>query len=159
MNKREKIIVAMAIIALLYGIWNYLFEHKKKNFSLTKVNMESLKRSSLAIANKTNLSNQERVIYALIEKNIHDPFMYFQSKKINRDTQKINPKISFEYKGFVVSGDKRIAIINGRDYCEGDELKERGFRVWTILEDKVIIKGPGKSNFIVVPFVDNIKTN
>ena len=159
MNKREKIIVAMAIIALLYGIWNYLFEHKKKNISLTKINIESLKKSALAIANKTNLSNQDKVIYALIEKNIHDPFMYFKSKKFNRDAKKINQKISFEYKGFVVSGNKRIAIINGRDYCEGEELKERGFKVCNILEDKVIIKGPGKNNFIVVPFVDNIKTN
>ena len=159
MNKREKIIVAMAIIALLYGIWNYLFEHKKKNISLTKINIESLKKSALAIANKTNLSNQDKEIYALIEKNIHDPFMYFKSKKFNRDAKKINQKISFEYKGFVVSGNKRIAIINGRDYCEGEELKERGFKVCNILEDKVIIKGPGKNNFIVVPFVDNIKTN
>ncbi len=71
----------------------------------------------------------------------------------------VNSNISFEYKGFVISGGKRFAIINGREYGEGDELKEKGFRVWSILKDKVVIKGPGKSNFIVVPFIDNIKTN
>jgi len=159
MNKREKVIVTIAIIALLYGIWNYLFEHKKTNISLKKVNIESLKRSAFSIATKTNISNQEMIIYDLIQKGVRDPFLYLTSKKSDKDEQRASSKISFEYKGFVVSGDKRVAIINGRDYCEGDELKEKGFKVWTILEDKVVIKGPGKSNFIIVPFVDNIKTN
>lgn len=51
-----------------------------------------------------------------------------------------------EYTGYLSAGDRRFAIIDGREYAVGDRLVDEPFTVMTILPDSVIIQGCGTLN-------------
>ncbi len=57
----------------------------------------------------------------------------------------------FAYNGFVQRGNRRVAVINNREYMAGDQLEEKGFFVEKISPSKVIIKNKKAGSAFEIP--------
>ena len=51
-----------------------------------------------------------------------------------------NEKITFNYTGYMEYGRKKVAIINGLEYGEGEKLETPGYVLKAIFPGKVIIE-------------------
>ena len=61
------------------------------------------------------------------------------------------PKIEFVYTGYLEVGRKRMAIINGMEYREGEALDIKGFVLKSVSPTKVVIENRGIGATLNVP--------
>lgn len=157
MSKREKVILIVAALALLYGAYDFIFHKNKTRNNLKKtVDVQKVQKDILSTLAKNHLTKNEKIIESLLNAKIKDPFIYKKVEKSitnKKDTQITN----LIYSGFVMLGDKKVAIINNKEYQEGDELDIKNYLVWQIFDTKVVLKGPGKDNFVTLPLIDFLK--
>ncbi len=153
MEKREKIIVAISIIAAVYGALDFLVLSKKDDSS------EVIQQNSSEIitAAKTKLSSQaiDGQVQNLIKK-INSPWpedIFFrrphdniaEEGSSNADKEAIIQQFTptlFNYSGFLEMADEKIAIINGTDYKLDDNIK--GFTLTQISKDKIQVTLQGE---------------
>ncbi|SDN70104.1 hypothetical protein SAMN04488516_10540 [Desulfonauticus submarinus] len=154
MSKREKIILILAFITIIYGIYVFLYENTTPRVSIqNKIDIENLKRQ-IKLNMSVNLTPLEKDILFLVISKVKDPFLYTSLNKNMKVFTK--QQIKFEYSGYVFIGDKKYAVINGKEYTEGERLDIGNFKVLKISKTKVILKGSGKNNIITIPFIDEI---
>jgi len=159
MSKREKIIVFLMVLSLVYGFYVFYIEAPAKKGTLEKNSkLESLNKFISHIANLTKESLSEIDSY-IIEKAPKqwdkDPLLSsdtkFQFKAENTEEALSALKINIKYTGYLKMGAKNIAILNGLEYEEGEELENSGFIIRKILPDQVILEIKGKQKEITIP--------
>ena len=158
MSRREKIIVGSALICLLYGGYTFFFKKTDVRYSRNKVDVSNIEQGIWSKLNSDRLTPAEMKALSILRQRSRDPFLYLKEPTKKDNTTLGTNNLSLDYNGFVYVGNKKFAIINGREYGEGESLDIDGYKVVSIFKDKVIIKGPGKRNFIIIPFVDELKT-
>lgn len=155
MNKREKIIIFLAVSALLYGIFDYFVFSSLKNSSdeaiqseTTKNNLAVLttldgKLASLQIMAKNQ--NKDSYLISMIESEWkNDPFL-----KLKKAPEKFVDKsmesaatidvLELNYSGFI-QYDKRIfAVINGMEYVAGEYIKDTEYQIVRITSNKIVL--------------------
>ena len=155
MNKREKIIIFLAVSALLYGIFDYFVFSSLKNSSdeaiqseTTKNNLAVLttldgKLASLQIMAKNQ--NKDSYLISMIESEWkNDPFL-----KLTKAPEKFVDKsmesaatidvLELNYSGFI-QYDKRIfAVINGMEYVAGEYIKDTEYQIVRITSNKIVL--------------------
>jgi len=161
MNKREKIIVLIAVLIGAYGLVDYLFLSgdkdiaKKAEFILQKNEIEEF--ANLA---GIDLSNVEAVIKknnpSFLMERIEsewkkDPFKAFQTpmiqdKKMNEEVQDVPELI---YSGFIQIGNQFMAVINGMEYMAGETIKDVGFKIRKIMPGKVVLQTKSMKEMII----------
>lgn len=157
MSNREKVILILAVVAILYGGYNFIFSKKNtKNIPQKTVDIQKIQKETINTLAKYSLSKSDKIVEGLMKNDTKDPFTY---KKVEKDIKKKeDTKITnLTYNGYVMLNNKKVAIINNKEYQEGDELDIKSYFVEQIFENKVVIKGPGKDNFITVPLIDLLK--
>jgi hypothetical protein len=147
LNKRQIIIIIIAVMALLYGAYTLLSSGKeqkdiKKSDSVEKSNYISSITSEL-IKNPLNLTDAYIVSRAEADWG-KNPFWEKGSYKewANRDdakTKKDDPAAKIIYSGYVDVGKKKMAVINGLEYSVGDKLEIAGYVLKKITALKVVI--------------------
>ncbi|WP_457570746.1 hypothetical protein [Desulfovulcanus sp.] len=160
MSKREKIILAIAVIVITYGLYSFVVENSKKNSpeAPKTENFSSLTRNTLNKLSANKLDPKTLYILELINQSWeNDPFI--KNKFIKAVKVKKADDVHFEYTGYVEMGSTRIAIINGREYTIGENLEIEGYTLKNIYPHLVIIKGPGYKNEISVPYQEEIILN
>ncbi len=154
MKTREKIIIVFAILALLYGGFDYFFLSSDKNqiidsetqnqFSefLEKVNATLAK---LNIMEKKN-TNPDYLITMIESEWANDPFSKIEKlSKKNKDGSNdqeslIDQEMSgLIYSGFIKLGNKMLAVIDGMEYTTGEIIKDSGYKIIKITREKVLI--------------------
>lgn len=161
MTKREKIILFLTGIVILYGAYSFIFPSKtKQTINNQQANFNTLKTELLKSLNQHFLTPKEVRIYQLLkQKQLSDPFLYTTAPKatpsLTENSQ--NLSIQFKYTGYVFLNNNRFAVINGKEYKEGEPLEIRGFSLLKVNESYILIKGPGKNNIIKVPFLDTLE--
>lgn len=155
MSKREKIIMGCMIAAVLFGAYSLLFDSGSKK-SLLKVKVSAqgppiqqyvieligqLKKVD-ANAADTSLLNQaqgtlNRNPFYREVASAEDADAAVEMEKRIREAPRA--AAHFSYTGYVEMGKTRLAILNGREFAEGDLLNAEGMYLKKISHTAVVI--------------------
>ena len=165
MSNREKIIVGLMLLTVVYGVYTLFFEGKGKGkssitstaaVSATK-QLENLNAfiAKVAEASRAGLSKEDKYIISRAESAWkQDPLTTVEltdrpEDEINQQKQQViqttGPQLNVSYTGFMQMGDKKFAIIDGFEYAAGDELQQGGFKVGSITPRQVVIVSTDRS--------------
>jgi hypothetical protein len=151
MSRREKIIIALAIVAVSYGAYSYLVPaNSDTSPEVPREAIEKSKQVSGEIREKlkTELdlsSRQLSVLEEIRQPWPKDPFMArnaSQPEKEDATEDKQGADRPIVYSGFVRVGGNRYAVINGNEYTTGDSVRGTPFTVLEISRDVLVLKGP-----------------
>lgn len=152
MSNREKIIVALMVLSVVYGGYIMFFESPKQANTFSAGGdreLEALNTFITKIADKAKSGASKEQAYALDKAQAswkQDPLVQLEAKKVEVDTGP-QPVLDarVQYTGFLQMGDARLAIINGMEYEAGDRLEPGGFIIRSILPNHVVVAPPGKN--------------
>jgi len=150
MSKREKILVGLSILTVVYGLYVWLLASPQP--AATAVNDKDQKELNafiLKVAEKTAARLSKNQAYALQKAQDQwkrDPLIQIEPKAAEEVEERQEPVLTSKaiYTGFLRMGDKRLAIINGMEYEIGDILEPDGFIIRSISPSSVVIAPPGK---------------
>jgi hypothetical protein len=165
MTSREKIIVGLMLLSVVYGVYAVFFESKGGTQEITTISatkqLENLNAfiTKVAEASKAGLSKEDKYIIQLAEAEWkQDPLISAELKdRPESEIQKAKkvapvsiPDLSISYTGFMQMGDIKFAIINGVEYATGDRLEQGDYILRSITPNRVVIvsTGPGKKRYI-----------
>ena len=162
MEKREKIIVVFAALALLYGVYVLFLEPKPQapTFASAKNDLDTLNSfiTKVATATKVGLSERDSYIIQKAENQWRrDPFIRIKKRtQAEVEAQEIHelaePKYEILYTGYLEMGTIRLAIINGNEYETGDRLDQGDYIVRSISSTQVVVATTdGSKNLFIVP--------
>jgi hypothetical protein len=156
---REKIIVGLLCGSILYGLASLVFfPGERKPLFVSEKELTELKSLAGILSedlDKGAIKDSERRILELTDMPWGaDPFV---GKKLAvvASKGKERREMVFAYTGYIDSGGKKLAIVNGLEYESGDELRPGGYFMVAIDESQVILREKGKEEAIVVPFTGN----
>lgn len=159
MSKREKIIVAMMVLSLVYGFYIFFIEPApRKGHALTDSKLDAFNKfiSNIAVLTKDGLSEIDAYIIENIgSKWTKDPL--FRTKKGGQfnDKGELIPdspgKMGITYSGYLQMGNQSLAIINGSEYETGEQLEQGGLTVGPIFPERVIIFVQGSKKKFAIP--------
>ncbi|MEW6267025.1 MAG: hypothetical protein AB1641_28455 [Thermodesulfobacteriota bacterium] len=168
MSSREKVIIALMAVAILFGGYNFLFtkgsDQKQAGPALVKKSVDEARQ----LVSEVTVSLTKESISPLDARYViarasaawpGDPFLerqtaiIFETEKIKAEAPEItNKELGLRYTGYLSAGAKNLAVLNGTEYEEGDKLEREGnFIVKSITPTQVIIGREGSAARIVVP--------
>ena len=164
MSKREKIIILMTLLAVIYGAYNFLFSSSpSSNLQIKIKGTEELNNFV------TNLSQDIRkegltaadseVLNRIVAEWKTDPMIRstvplrreLEIKKEDALVMDVSEDINLVYSGYLSLGDLNLAIINDMEYQAGEELEQGGYVVEQIYPEKAILRVIGTRRNIVLP--------
>lgn len=159
MSKREKIILFLMALSLVYGFYVFYIEAPgKKRPMVGNSKLESLNKfiSHVAELTKGSLSEIDSYIVEKAPKQWDkDPLLSsdseFRFKAENTEADVLALKVNIKYTGYLNMGAKNFAILNGLEYEEGEELEKGGFIIRKIYPERVIMVIKGKQEEITIP--------
>lgn len=150
LNKRQIIIIIGAALVALYGIYEFLSGSNTQKGTNTIKNEAVDKNISISSLTgdliKNPLSSVDVYIISRAEADWQrNPFWERNSYKewANKDisikTADESPVAKIVYSGYVDSGKKKMAVINGLEYSVGDKLETGGYVLKKITATKIVI--------------------
>jgi len=153
LGKREMIILGVMAIAILYTAFIYLSPKKKDPGADTAKKTAELNTFVTDLSGSLKMDtmkNPGTLILARAEKEwTNNPFLNGKDFKkwTEARTAKVDgsavAKIEFVYSGYLEVGRKRMAVINGVEYKEGEALDVKGYMLKSISPAKVVIENRG----------------
>ena len=163
MGKRQMVIMGVMMIAILYAAFDYLAPKKKNAGMVITQKTAELNTflSDLATGlGKDTTKTLSALIFSRAEKEwAQDPFLDQKAYKAWTEV-KIPPKgavaaavrkIEFIYTGYIELGGKRMAIINGSEYREGEELDIKGYTLKSVTQARVVVENRGMRTTLNIP--------
>ena len=163
MGKRQMIILGVMAIAILYAAFAYLAPQKKIPGVDTAQKTAELKTFVTGLTaglGKDSSKNPGTLIFSRAEREwTQDPFLDSRAYKSWSQTQVTAkeagaPKIEFVYSGYLEVGRKRMAIINGMEYREGEGLDTKGYVLKSVSPSSVVIENRGIGATVNVPLLE-----
>lgn len=158
MTKREKIIVGIMCLAVLYGAYDLFVYRNKPRYTATQPTANPIAELKSFVAEVTQKLVNEKVSaeysYIISQAGTNwtkDPFIPSVEPLTKRQTIKEIPqkeivpptRSGFIYSGYLELGPTKLAVINGLEYSVGESLDTNGLYVKNISPDHVVI---GKVN-------------
>ena len=165
-GKREKIILALMVVAVLYGAYALFLEPsaqkskpaKKPAVSRTQemTQLDTLVTTVAVALKESKQSSLDAYIMNNAQKAwVSDPFYVGSSTKDEKKEKTADEGPNLKYTGYIDhEGGVRLAIINGVDYRVGEALEVPGYRLVSIAPSKVDIEDQEGQRTITVPFVE-----
>jgi len=161
-GKREKIILGLMAIAILYAAFDYLAPNKKnqgEDMGQKTAELNTFVTDLTAGLGKDISKNLDVLVFSRAEKEwTQDPFLdgkayklWTEAKVPAKETLAAAPKIEIAYTGYLEVGQKRMAIINGVEYREGEALDIKGFVLKTVSPTRVAIENRATMTLLNVP--------
>ena len=150
MSKREKILVGLMLLAVVYGIYVWFLSEPQQTAADKGHNEQKLLNAFIIeVAEKTTTGLSKNQAYTLQKAEAkwkRDPLIQIEPKTSEEEVDSQQPvlKSKMIYTGFLRMDDKRLAIINGMEYEVGDSLEPGGFVIRSISAGRVVIAPPGK---------------
>jgi hypothetical protein len=164
MTNREKIIVGLAVLSVIYGVYIlFLASPSQPSFegksAVTTKGLEAINAfiTKVAEAAKEGLSEQDSYILEKAQTQWKkDPFIKIEKENQvivkKAETEPSIPDATVSYTGYLEMGNARIAIIDGREYVVGELLERGGFKVRNISASRVVlVTTDGSGNMFTVP--------
>ena len=165
MLNRERIIVVLMIIVVIYGAYSlFLAPGDKSTAPGSKEKMAELKNFVVDAA--TNLTSEsvsavDKYIIDQAEKAWPDsPFLQsgsiLTSQPFEAKAEVIKERINLAYTGFLQTDNSLLAIVNGREYETGEQLSEDGYYIKSISPNKVVIGVENNPKTIILPLDEDV---
>jgi hypothetical protein len=162
MKKREKIILAVMGVALLFAVYSFLVPSSRQTNVATERNLAGAKAFAAQVTEdlkKDVLTGADRyVLERAAAEWVSDPFLEQKLSSVVETAKGADggqPGI-FAYSGYLEVGKMRLAIINGMEYQVGEQLEPGGYIVQSIDPEKVILQDVGKHGQVTLPFTGEI---
>lgn len=163
MSKREKIIVALMAVAVLYGAWEVLRPKSGKPLPAkgqSAVSDESFVTQMNATLNQ--LSASKAYEYVMKQATTpwpadpfgQEPFKAEVEAQATPDAQAPR-QIKAAYTGFIKVGEKTMAIINGMEYESGETIDPGGLVVEQIAPHQVVLRPAGQGAKVTIPLEES----
>lgn len=153
---REKIILGVMAIAILYAAFEFLYPKAKDSPAVSTQKAMEQKTADLnkfvanlnASLDRDWMKNVGTLIFSRAESPWRqDPFLdgrsyraWLKLKETAKEVKAPPPKIDFVYSGYVAAGQKRMGIINGIEYQEGQPLEIKGYVLKSINAETAVIE-------------------
>jgi hypothetical protein len=154
MGTRQKIVLGIMTVAILYFAVDFLTPARKSQAIDLKQEQEELNTfvtTMTATLGKDAPKNLGALIFSRAEREwTQDPFLdqksyqsWIQAKTAAQEKKVkdavVAPKIDFTYTGYLEAGGKRMAIVNGSEYREGEALDIKGYVLTSVSPANVVI--------------------
>lgn len=153
MTTREKIIVGLMCLTIIYGAWELIGNRKKAGptVAANENPVEDARKFLNDFSKKLSSDNGTDKYAGIIDKTgenwSKDPFLLQSDalknekevKKPTKPKEIIKRIPRFAYTGFLEVGDTKLAIINGLEYTVGDSLNVDDYYVKAITPQRVVI--------------------
>ena len=158
MSKREKIILAVMAAAILYGVFSFTLGKSERGAADPQAAMKELNDFVVEVAAELNRKDSKTWDYVLTRAAAgwrNDPFRML-SQTVQKETLEVKNiptpgDAPLAYTGFIIAGDRKLAIINGIEYETGDVIERGGYRVGAINEREVVIeRGVGERLMLMI---------
>ncbi|HPD56500.1 MAG TPA: hypothetical protein P5294_06355 [Smithellaceae bacterium] len=156
LNKRQVIILSIAALFVLYAIYELVIAGpaaKKAKTAAEPVKIEAFVSDLQSDLIKDIVAGVDVHIINKAEANWErNPFwerQVFKEWAAKDGTGRAGAKIV--YSGYVDSGKKRLAVINGYEYREGEQLEMEGFFLKSISPSRVLIVNKNTGNELEIP--------
>lgn len=161
MAKREKVLIIGALLAALFGVFQFIKTkpgvappypssagHAAPNELIQKIQRE-LQEHALSEPETTILTK------AALEWG-KNPFLGKKLLPLGQ-MNRFDPSEAkdFSYSGYIIAGNRKLAIINGLEYAVGERLITGGYMVRHIYPEAVILESTGAPGTVSIPFVDD----
>ena len=162
MRKREKILVALMVVAVLYGALELFVlsgrPQRPVDESSAAVDVQDA-RNAASQAKKAlgeaALSDQQRRVLEITAAPWR-PDLFYPLPEMERiqqdDAVDAVLGVGHEYSGYLAVGDREMAIINGVEYRVGETIAETGYVLRTITPDRVFMEAPGGGESVSVSY-------
>lgn len=169
LGKRQMIIFGVMGIVILFAAVDFLLpknKHPAIDVSKKKQELSALVTTLSAGTEKEGAKNSVALVVSRAEKEwAHDPFLDGKSfrewvhlkeppKEQAKKEGPAAPKIDFSYTGYLEVKRKRMAIINGIEYKEGEALDVKGYILRSVSPEKVVIENRTTRATLTVPLVE-----
>jgi hypothetical protein len=168
MTTREKIIVGIMILTIIYGAYTLLFSGAPAVTTpvAQKESVADLQKFVIDVAKKLRQTEPSEAQLQSIEQAGRnwqkDPFLKSVAPltaELKRSLPEAVPKKApkpvekpdLHYSGYLQLGAKRMAIINGMEYEEGEMLPASGYFIRSISPKSVVVGKIGESKSHVLP--------
>lgn len=163
LGKREMIILGVVAIVLLYAAFEFLSPKKKDSgidLAQKTAELDTFVTDMTGSLEKGTSKNLGTIIFSRAEKEwTRDPFLdakafksWTESKTIKAKAEDSSvQKVEFIYSGYLEVGKKRMAIINGIEYNEGEVLDVKGYMLKSVSPSRVLIENRGIGATVNVP--------
>lgn len=158
------------VAAILYGGYAYLFSGsaggKKKSYGKPQVAVNEFVADLIKRVQGADTTVTDAEILSKSSAQWQkDPFLVVKKSGDSEEAAAKKAEIidhgeltgSFKYSGYMEMGRSRLAIINGREYQEGDQLDIQGTALKKISSGEVHIYVGVRQGVIVVPIDDTAK--
>ncbi len=163
LSKQQIIILLAMVLTIVYGAYTLFPLFSRKIVSgITGKKDESLK-TFITNLNSGLIKSNPSITGAYIINRAEtewgrDPFIFKGVKGVTKTRiftggtgKKVVVSGQFNYTGYVETGNKKMAIINGFEYGAGDSMEKAGFILEDIFPNRVIIRNEKSSATIDVP--------
>jgi type II secretory pathway component PulC len=166
-GKRQMIILGVMGIAVLYAAFDFLAPKKRSSApdrAQKTAELSTFVTDLAAGLGKDTTKNLNTLIFSRAEKEwAQDPFLDAKSYRAwsaarapakKEGAGAAAPKSEFVYSGYLDTGRKRMAIINGIEYSEGENLDVKGYALKSVSATKVVIENRGTGATVTVPLLE-----
>jgi hypothetical protein len=162
LEKRQIVILVVMVIAVLYGAYELLWTKKKAPPVDPAQKTSELSKFVTGLSATIGAEKDSTVIiFTRAEKEwAQDPFLDSRQQLAWARSQALakagpgDKKIDFVYSGYLGSGKRSMAVINGMEYREGEPLEIAGFVLRSISRARVIIENLGTGATLDIPMQD-----
>ena len=161
MSKREKIILVLMALTVVYGFYALFLENptpRGLGLAESGSKLEAFNKfiTNVAALTKDGLSEIDSYIIEHIpSKWTKDPLLNtkkdFEFEAGDNMTSTSAKQLGIIYSGFLQMGDRSLAIINGLEYEAGEKLQDGGHTVGEIFPNRVVIVMRGGKQQVTVP--------
>jgi hypothetical protein len=164
LGKREKIILAVMAILILYAAFDFLAPKMKgeaEDTTRKTAELNSFAADIAAGAGKDLAKNLGPLIFSRAEKEwTQDPFLDARIFRLRTEAKAppketpaaaAAPKIEFVYTGYLEVGGKRMAIINGVEYRESEDLDIKGYVLNAVSPTRVVVENRATGTLLNIP--------
>jgi hypothetical protein len=169
MTTREKIIVAIMILTIVYGVYTLFLSGEPAPPSISggqSAPVADLQKFVIDVAQKLQKTEPSEADQYKVEQASRnwqkDPFLRSVAAltaelerpapvEVPKAAPKAEKKPDLRYSGFLQMGAKRMAIINGMEYEEGEMLPVSGYFIRSITPKSVVVGKIGDAKSHVLP--------
>ncbi len=173
MSKREKIIVAAMVVAVLYGAYSFLFDAgPQKTLRISSDRAVPLQQYVVEVITRLKQADTSATDGYLIDQAQGalnaNPFYRETAAREEVDALKAEEAAEterrekeaaiaasrFSYSGYIEMGSARLAIVNGREFSEGEMLNAAGMVLKRISPTAVVIGMPGIADTMTIELTE-----
>lgn len=162
LGKREIIILGFVAVVIIYALFDFLFPKKKSGADMVQMSEElnTFVTDLTGSLEKGTAKNTGTIIFSRAEKEwTNDPFLDGKALKAWNESKIVMARaaeapvqaVEFIYSGYLEVGSRRMAIINGIEYNEGEVLDVKGYVLKSVSPSKVLIENRGIGATLNVP--------